>query len=142
MWLILIPMLAQVPVDRAVLEAEHAREAGVPALQSFINGTDARAQRLAARAIGRIENPAHRDLLIPLLRSPDVSVRRAAVGALAQMRTQHDYAALLRAESDASVRAVMHEAIGRAKPVPKMWLSLAGSKIPFFGKLAPKSCCS
>ena len=117
MWLILIPMLAQVPVDRAVLEAEHAREAGVPALQSFINGTDVRAQRLAARAIGRIENPAHRDLLIPLLRSPDVSVRRAAVGALAQIRTQHDYAALLRAEPDASVRAVIHEAIGRAKPV-------------------------
>ena len=117
MWLILIPMLAQVPVDRAVLESEHAREAGMPALRAAVAGRDPRAQRLAARAIGRIENPAHRDALIPLFRSPDVSVRRAALGALAQMRAQYDYAALLRAEPDATVRAVIHEAIGRAKPV-------------------------
>ncbi len=117
MWLILLPMLAQVPVDRAVLEAEHAREAGMPALRAAVSGPDVRAQRLAARAIGRIENPAHSDLLAPLFRSADVQVRRAAAGALAQMRAPFDYGALLAAERDATVRAVIYEAIGRTKPV-------------------------
>lgn len=117
MWLILLPMLAQVPVDRAVLEAEHAREAGMPALRAAVSSGDVRAQRLAARAIGRIENPAHKDVLLPLLRSPDAQVRRAAIGALAQMRAPHDYGALLPAERDATVRAVIHEAVGRARPV-------------------------
>ena len=69
-------------------------------------------QVLAARAIGRLENPAHRDALIPLLHSPDLLVRRAAMGALAQMRAPFEYAALLQAERDASVRAVIYEAIG------------------------------
>jgi hypothetical protein len=46
-------MLAQVPVDRAILEAEHAREAGMPALRTAVASADPRAQRLAARAIGR-----------------------------------------------------------------------------------------
>ena len=117
MWLILLPMLAQVPVDRAVLESEHAREAGFPALQAAISGPDVRAQRLAARAVGRIENPAHRDALIPLFSSPDAGVRRAAVSALAQMRAQYDFPALLRTENDASVRAVIYEAVGRGKPI-------------------------
>ncbi len=116
MWLILLPMLAQVPADRALLEAEHAREAGMPVLRAAVAGSDMHAQRLAARAIGRIENPANADALTPLLRSPDAQVRGAAFGALAQMRAQRDYGALLSAERDASVRAVIHEAIGRAKP--------------------------
>lgn len=108
---------AQVPDERPILEAEEAREAGVPTLLHAVAGPDVRLQRLAARAIGRLENPAHRDALIPLLRSPDPLVRRAAVGALAQMRASFDYSALLHAERDASVRAAIYEAIGRANPV-------------------------
>ncbi len=108
---------AQVPNERAILEAEVAREAGVPALLQAMAGSDVRLQRLAARAIGRLENPAHRDALIPLLHSPDPLVRRAAVGALAQMRALLDYSALLHLERDATVRAVIYEAIGRANPV-------------------------
>ena len=109
-------LAAQVPVDRAILEAEHSREAGMPALRTAVAGNNPRTQRLAARAVGRIENPAHRDDVIPLFKSPDAGVRRAAAGALAQMRVMYDYASLLRAEKDATVRAVIHEAIGRAKP--------------------------
>jgi cyclophilin family peptidyl-prolyl cis-trans isomerase/HEAT repeat protein len=99
------------------MEAEQAREAGISTLLAAAAGPDVRLQVLAARAIGRLENPAHRDALIPLLHSPDLQVRRAAMGALAQMRAPFEYAALLQAERDASVRAVIYEAIGRAKPV-------------------------
>ena len=116
MWLILIPMLAQVPVDRAVLEAEHAREAGASALVAATTKPDARTQRLAARALGRLENTAHASALTPLLSSPDASVRRAAASALAQMRAPYAYAPLLQSERDATVRAVINEAIGRAQP--------------------------
>ena len=97
--------------------AEHAREAGVATLLAAVAGTDTRAQALAARALGRLENVAHGDALIPLLGSADPQVRRAAVGALAQMRASVEYGAVLQAERDASVRAVIHEAIGRAKPL-------------------------
>lgn len=115
--MVAISARAQVPEERALLEAEQAREAGVSTLLAAAAGPDVRLQALAARAIGRLENPAHRDALIPLLHSPDPLVRRAAVGALAQMRAPFGYAALLKAEDDASVRAVIYEAIGRAKPV-------------------------
>jgi cyclophilin family peptidyl-prolyl cis-trans isomerase/HEAT repeat protein len=111
------PARAQVPTERALLEAEQAREAGVPTLLAAAAGPNVRLQALAARAIGRLENPAHRDALIPLLHSTDPLVRRAAVGALAQIRAPFDYAALIKAERDASVRAAIYEAIGRAKPV-------------------------
>lgn len=125
MWILILPMLAQAPEARVILEAEHARESGVPSLQAAARRGDATAQRLAARAIGRLENPAHRDALIPLLSSSTPAVRAAAVGALAQLRTPYDYGALLATERDPSVRAVIHDAIGRARPVPdsaELWL--------------------
>ena len=50
---LLIPMAAQDPADRAILEAEQAREAGVPALLAALNG-NTRSQAVAARAIGRL----------------------------------------------------------------------------------------
>jgi cyclophilin family peptidyl-prolyl cis-trans isomerase/HEAT repeat protein len=108
---------AQAPAERAVIEAEEAREAGVPALLAAAKSSDVRLQSLAARAIGRLENPAHRYALIPLLASPDALVRRAAVAAMAQMRVPFEHRALLQKERDASVRAVIYEAVGRAKPV-------------------------
>jgi cyclophilin family peptidyl-prolyl cis-trans isomerase/HEAT repeat protein len=108
---------AQVPEERTIIEAEEAREAGVPALLTAAKSSDVRLQSLAARAIGRLENPAYRDALVPLLQSPDPLVRRAAVGAMAQMRAPFEYRELLQTERDASVRAVIYEAVGRAKPV-------------------------
>ncbi len=115
--MVAIAVRAQAPAERALLAAEQAREAGVSALLAAAAGPDVRLQALAARAIGRLENLAHRDALIPLLHSPDPLVRRSAVGALAQMCAPFDHTALLKAERDASVRAAIYEAIGRAKPV-------------------------
>ena len=121
MWILLAAaaMLAQAPADRVLLEAENAREAGVPSLAKAAASSDARAKRLAARALGRLENPAHRDVLIPLLNSPDPSVRRAAAAALAQMRASFSYSGLLDSERDAAVRAAIYEAVGRANPPPE-----------------------
>jgi cyclophilin family peptidyl-prolyl cis-trans isomerase/HEAT repeat protein len=116
-WFFFLPLLAQAPADRPLLEAEKAREAGLPVLFAAVAKGDAHAQLLAARAIGRIENPAHRDALIPLLHSNDPQVRRAAASALAQMRAPFGWSAILRTEPDAIVRAAIYEAIGRAKPL-------------------------
>ncbi|HWE50046.1 MAG TPA: peptidylprolyl isomerase [Bryobacteraceae bacterium] len=88
----------------------------MPALLAAAANGDARSQALAARAIGRLENAAYRDSLVPLTRSPDPQVRRAAAGAFAQMRAAFDWAPLLQTESDPAVKAANFEAIGRAKP--------------------------
>jgi cyclophilin family peptidyl-prolyl cis-trans isomerase/HEAT repeat protein len=116
MLLSLFPVAAQDRADRVLLEAEQAREAGVPALLAAAKGS-VHSQMLAARAIGRLENPDYRDVLIPLLGSLDPQVRRAAAGALAQMRAPFAWAGVLKTERDGSVRAAIFEAIGRAKPV-------------------------
>jgi cyclophilin family peptidyl-prolyl cis-trans isomerase/HEAT repeat protein len=115
MLLSVIPMAAQGRADRMLLEAEQAREAGVPSLLAAVKG-DASSQILAARALGRLENPAYLDAVIPLLNSPDPRVRRAAAAAVAQMRAPFAFAGVLKAERDGSVRAAILEAIGRAKP--------------------------
>ena len=52
---------------------------------------------------------------MPLLSSPSAPVRRAAAGALAQLRVSHDFSALLRTERDPTVRASMYEAAGRTR---------------------------
>src|SRR5580692_4287679 len=83
---VLFPTVAQDRVDRVLLEAEQAREAGVPTLLAAVAKGAVRSQMLAARALGRLEDPSYRDALLPLLDSADPGVRRAAAGALAQMR--------------------------------------------------------
>ena len=115
MWLLLLPLLAQVPTDPALLDAEHARRQGAPALRAAAAGGDPRAQLGAARALGRLEDPANAGTLMPLLSSPSAPVRRAAAGALAQLRVSHDFSALLRTERDPTVRASMYEAAGRTR---------------------------
>jgi cyclophilin family peptidyl-prolyl cis-trans isomerase/HEAT repeat protein len=115
--LFLFPTAAQDRADRVLLEAEQAREAGVPTLLAALTHGGVRTQMLAARAIGRLENPFYRDALIPLLNSSDPQVRRAAAGAIAQMRAPLSWASALKAERDASVRAAIFEAVGRAKPI-------------------------
>lgn len=116
----LIPLLftlaAQNPADRAVLEAEHAREAGIAALVQATKAGGPRTRALAARGIGRLENPAYADVIAPLLSAREPLVRQAAAGALAQMKASRDWAPLLASERDGWVRSVMYEAAGRGAP--------------------------
>ena len=117
MWLLLLPLLAQqVPAERSVLEAEHARAAGVSALVRATASGNPRIQALAARGLGRTENVAHRDALLPLLSAASPAVRAAAASALAQLRAPFSYASAIGVERNAGVRANLFEAIGRASP--------------------------
>jgi cyclophilin family peptidyl-prolyl cis-trans isomerase/HEAT repeat protein len=115
--LFLFPLAAQDRADRLLLEAELAREDGAPTLLAALTRGDVHSQMLAARAIGRLENPTYGDALIPLLNSSDPQVRRAGAGAIAQIRAPFSWGAALKSERDASVRAAIFEAVGRAKPV-------------------------
>jgi len=115
MWLLLLPMLAQVPADRAILDLEHSRAPGSSALQRLAASGTTRQRQLAARALGRLEDPAAAGALMPLLTAPESVVRLAAVGAMAQLRAPFDYERLLRTERVPSVRAAVYEAAGRVK---------------------------
>ncbi len=115
--LLLFPAAAQDRADRALLDAEQARDAGAPALLAALKNGGPHSQILAARALGRLENLTYRDAVTPLLHSSDPQVRRAAAGALAQMRAPFAWAAVLKTERDPSVRAAIFEAVGRAKPL-------------------------
>ena len=118
--MLLVPLLLllQGPTEQAILEAEHARAEDVSVLLKGLESRDVRLQRLAVRAMGRLERPALRDAIAPLARSGDASVRAEAVAALAQTGAAFDYASLLQTEKSGAVRAVIYESMGREKPAP------------------------
>ncbi|HYW49069.1 MAG TPA: peptidylprolyl isomerase, partial [Gemmatimonadaceae bacterium] len=116
MWILILPLLMQqVPVERSVLEAEHARASGAAALVAQTTTGTPRLRALAARGLGRMEDTAQARHVLPLLASPSIAVRVAAAGALAQMRAPFTYDDRL-TDRDASVRAALYEAAGRAAP--------------------------
>ena len=105
------------PTERQLLEAEHLR-GDATVLIAGTRSSDARIQRIAVRAIGRLERPALQAAVEPLLRAADARVRMEAVNALGQMNVAYTYAALLAGERDAAVRAVIYETVGRVRPTP------------------------
>ncbi|MEO5760796.1 MAG: peptidylprolyl isomerase [Vicinamibacteria bacterium] len=114
-----LPLLLalQGPTSYAVLQAEYARSEDVSVLVAGTKSDDKRVQRVAIRALGRQERPSLIGSVAPFTHAGDVALRLEAVAALAQMSAQFDFASLLAAEKDASVRAVIYEAIGRNKPL-------------------------
>lgn len=125
MWLLLslamqttVPKTAQPapPTPYAVLAAEHDRGASKRSLEvlaAAVTSRDTVLQRLAVRAYGRLQRGEYAPSVTPLLASPSISVRREALNALAQMNAPFDFAAVLRNEKNATVRAAAFEAIGR-----------------------------
>lgn len=102
------------PVTRyQVLAAEHLREAGMPVLAAALQSPDTLIQRLAVRAVGRLENAQHAGLIEPLITSPSASVRIAVIEAAAQMRAPIGSSGLI-AEKDPAVRGAWYAAAGRA----------------------------
>ncbi|MEO7042851.1 MAG: HEAT repeat domain-containing protein, partial [Gemmatimonadaceae bacterium] len=102
------------PVTRyQVLAAAHLREAGIPVLAAALQSPDTLIQRLAVRAVGRLENASHAALIQPLLSSPFASVRMAVIVAGAQMHAPIAANELI-AEKDPAVRGAWYAAAGRA----------------------------
>jgi len=105
---------ATAPTPYQVLRAEHGRGADMATLRAALASSDTLVQRLAARAIGRIENPAHGAMLRPVFTATAPAVRAAAITAAAQLKDVRDVAALLDGERDVTVREAIYAALGRA----------------------------
>jgi cyclophilin family peptidyl-prolyl cis-trans isomerase/HEAT repeat protein len=106
-------LLFPVSPERAVLEVEDARAENPSAILEALESSDARIQRLAVRALGRLERPQYTDAVLPLLMSPNTAVRMEAFNALGQMRSDVDLRPFLPKEKDGAVRGVIYETIGR-----------------------------
>jgi cyclophilin family peptidyl-prolyl cis-trans isomerase len=104
------PPASQPITPYQVLAAENQRDKGVPVLLQALASADTVVQRLAARAVGRLRDGALAPRLEPLLRSPAVSVRVAAIDAGAAMGTPFWTATW--SDSHPAVRAAMFAALG------------------------------
>ncbi len=118
MWPLLLILFLQLYFDRSILEAEDARVEQPAAILDALNSPDPRIQRLAVRAMGRLERIEFAGSVRPLLTSPDARVRMEAVNALGQMNASIDPPALLSTERDASVRSIVYETAGRLRESP------------------------
>lgn len=116
MLLLSLLLLLQNPTGHAILEAEYSRAEDVSTLLKGLKSPEVRIQRLAVRAVGRLERPALRDSVLPLLGSSDAEVRRETVAAIAQMGAAFDFGSLLGSEKSGAVRAVVYESMGRVGP--------------------------
>jgi len=103
--------------DRTILELADARIADVGPLVAALSDPDDRIQRLAARAIGRIERLEHAEAVLALAASPSAEARREAATALGQMRATADVSSWLARETDAQVRAALYHTVGRVTPI-------------------------
>ena len=108
-----------------VLEAEDARPTDGPELallHSSAEHPEPLVRRAAVRALGRLEEPAHRSAISARLDDPAPSVRMAAALALAQSANGRDGAAVLEPlleraplENDPAARGALARAIGRLR---------------------------
>ncbi len=104
-------------VERTILELEDSRTADLAPLVEQLSNPDERVQRLAVRAIGRIERLEHAEAVLALAASPSSDVRREAANALGQMRAAADLSSWVAREPDATVRAALFHTIGRVAPI-------------------------
>ena len=112
------------PTAYEVLRAEHTRGADLSTLRAALQRGDTIVQRLAVRAVGRMEREALMGELLPLLQSPAASVRREVLLASAQMRVPGVGWSVLsasRQEPDATVRAAAYATMGRSVPATAEW---------------------
>ncbi|MCC6241968.1 MAG: peptidylprolyl isomerase [Gemmatimonadaceae bacterium] len=110
----------QPPTVHALLIAEHARSGDARVFDAAIASGDTVLQRVAARALGRIEREGDAPRILPLMRSPAATVRREAINAIGQMRAPFDYATMLLSESDGIVRGAIFETLGRSTALSSM----------------------
>ncbi|MCU0627266.1 MAG: hypothetical protein MUF21_12400 [Gemmatimonadaceae bacterium] len=115
-WLLALTLQAAAaaePTPYDVRRAEHERVRDPAVWRRFLAAPDTQARRLAARAVGRLEDPALGGLLAGALRDPVPAVRREAAWGIGQAKVAHDLASSYERERDPAVRAAMLEALGR-----------------------------
>lgn len=111
-------LLAQQPVppERRILTVEYTRSTDVAPLSEAVARTDTRLQQMAALAAGRLERPELATVVLPLMQSSNVAVRRTTANALGQMNAVVNYASLVQQERDGSVRGELLVSAGRTTP--------------------------
>ena len=84
--LLFLLLLFQPTLERKLLEVEDARAEDARALVDALSNPEPRIQRIAVRALGRLERPQWADGVLPLIGADDPGLRMAAVNALGQMQ--------------------------------------------------------
>jgi cyclophilin family peptidyl-prolyl cis-trans isomerase len=115
---VLLLLLFQLFFSRPILENEDARADQPAAILAGLNSSDPQVQRLAVRAMGRLERPEFADSIRPLLASTNAGVRAEAVNALGQLNVAFDAPALINKENDGTVRGIIFETAGRLRQTP------------------------
>ncbi len=110
---LLLLLLLQSPLERALLEVEDSRAEDSSILVEALENPEPRIQRIAVRALGRLERPPLAAVVLPLVGAQDPGVRAEAANALGQMRAKVDLAPFLEKEKDGAVRGVIYETMGR-----------------------------
>lgn len=100
---------------RRIMEIEHSRAEDASQLAT-IAGNDVKLQRLAVRAIGRLERASVVPMIAPFQKSSDALVRQEAASALGQLQARVDYAAMIAAEQNGAVRGELYTSLGRVLP--------------------------
>ncbi len=118
MFAALIVILVQVYFDRSLLIEEDARAEQPSALLSALQSADPGVQRLAIRALGRLERPQFAEDIRAFLVDTDAGLRMEAFNALGQMQAPFDLEMSVAEEKDGAVRAVIYETAGRLKEPP------------------------
>lgn len=105
------------------IAAEDARgngPSGITPITEATRSENARLRAIAVRGLGRLERPDLADSIVPLLADPEADVRAEAANALGQAVMRSDPATVrtrltdaLETESDAQVRGVIGETLGR-----------------------------
>lgn len=110
------PSSRSAQLKASIARDEWARDTVNGLASTALASGDADVQRLAIRAIGRRQQPDLRAAVEPFLHVPNAALRIEAANALGQMGVDAGYAALVAAERDGNVRAVLFESAGRVRP--------------------------
>ncbi len=109
----LILVILQLPLTRAILEAEDARSRNIEVYAEALQSDQTEARRLAIRALGRLERPELAHHIIPFLDAAEPSLRAEAVNSLGQMRADVELLSTFKTETAPAVRAVYYRTMAR-----------------------------